>query len=53
MDNHEEKVKSVLDRHLNNTDKKVLLSDDAQIAFEKLKQKLTDMNIILSLPDFE
>ena len=36
------KIAAQLNGHLNNTDKNVLLSDDAQEAFEKLKKELTD-----------
>ena len=47
------KIAVPLNRHLNNTDKNVLLSNEAQEAFEKLKQELTDMDNILSLPNYE
>ena len=47
------KIAAPLNRNLNTTHKNVLLSDDAQEAFKKLKQELTDMDTILSLPDFE
>ena len=47
------KIASPLNKHLNNTDKDVLLTDDAREAFETLKTELTDMDNILSLPDFE
>ena len=49
----ESKIASPLNKHLNNTDKEVLLSDDARDAFETLKIELTNMDNILSLPDFE
>ena len=42
------KIAAPLNKHLNNTDKNVLLSDDALESFEKLKQELTDMDNILS-----
>ena len=38
---------------MNNTDKNVLLTEDAQKAFERLKRELTDMDNILSLPNFD
>ena len=47
------KIASPLNKHLNNTDKDVLLTDDAREAFETLKTELTDMENILSLPDFD
>ena len=47
------KIAAPLNKHLNNTDKSVLLSDDAVIAFEKLKKELTDIDNILSLPNFD
>ena len=46
------KIAAPLNKHLNNTDKNVL-SEDACEAFEKQKQELTDMDNILSLPDFD
>ena len=42
------KIAEPLNKHLNNTDKIVLLSGDACEAFEKLKQELTNMDNILS-----
>ena len=47
------KIAAPLNRHLNNTDKNVLLTEDAIEAFEKLKQELTDMDNVLSLPNFD
>ena len=47
------KIAAPLNKHLNNTDKNVLLSDDAKEAFEKLKSELTNMYNVLSLRDFE
>ena len=47
------KIAALLNKHLNNTENNALLSEDACEAFEKLKEKLTDMDNILSLPDFE
>ena len=35
------KIAASINKHLNNTDKNVLSSDDAREAFEKLKQELT------------
>ena len=46
-------IAETMNKHLNNTDKNVLLSDDAQEAFEKLKKEPTDMESILAQPDFE
>ena len=46
------KIAAPLNKHLNNTDKNVLLSDDAKEAFEKLKSELTIMDNTLSLPNF-
>ena len=47
------KIAAPLNKHLNNTDKNVLLSEVACEAFENFKQELTDLDNILSLPDFE
>ena len=47
------KIASPLNKRLNNTDKNVLLSEDAQETFERLKKELTDMDNILSLPNFD
>ena len=44
------KIVTPLNKHLINTDKNVLLSEDAQEAYEKLKKELTDIDNILSLP---
>ena len=46
------KIASPLNKHLNNTDKAVMLSEDAKKSFETLKLELTNMENILSLPDF-
>ena len=46
------KIAAPLNRHLNNTDKNVL-TDDAIEAFEKIKRELTNMDNVLSFPDFE
>ena len=46
-------IAAPLNRHLNNTDKNVLLTEDAIEAFEKMKQELTGMDNVLSLRDFE
>ena len=46
------KIAAPLNKHLNSTDKHVLLSEIAIEAFEKLKLKLTDMDNVLALPDF-
>ena len=40
-------------RHLNNTDKNVLLTEDAIEAFDKMKQELTNIDNVMSLPNFE
>ena len=42
-----------MNKHLNNTDKNVLLTEDAQEALKRLKKELTDMDNILSLPNFD
>ena len=47
------KIAAPLNKHLNTTYKNVLLSEDAKEDFEKLKQELTDMDNILSLPNFD
>ena len=47
------KIAAPLNKHLNARDKAVLLSDDATKAFERLKQELTNMDYVLSLPDFD
>ena len=47
------KTAAPLNKHLNNTDKAFLLTDEAEKAFEKLKSELTNMDNVLSLPDFE
>ena len=47
------KTAAPLNRHLKNTDKNVLLTEDAIETFEKLKQELTDMDNVLSLPNFD
>ena len=47
------KIATPLNKYLNNADKNLLLSEDAQEAFEKFKKELTDMDNILSLPDFD
>ena len=47
------KIAAPLNKHLNSTYKNVLVSDDAKEAFEKLKSELTNMDNVLSLPDFE
>ena len=47
------KFAAPLKKHLNVTGKNVLLSEDAKEDFEKLKQELTDMDNILSLPNFD
>ena len=47
------KIAAPLNKHLNNTDKIVLLSGEACKAFEKQIQELTDTDNILSLPDFQ
>ena len=47
------KIAAPLNRHLNNTDKSVVLTEDAQEAFDRLKKELTDMDNILSLPNFD
>ena len=45
------KIAVPLNKHLNNTDKNVMHSEDAKEAFEKLKSELTNMDSVLSLPD--
>ena len=47
------KIAAPLNKQLNSTDKHVLLSEEAIVAFEKLKQQLTDMDNVLALPDFD
>ena len=47
------KIAATLNRHLNNTDKNVLLIEDDIEAFEKMNQELTDMDNVLSLPNFD
>ena len=47
------KTGASLNRHLNNTEKAILLSDEAEKAFETIKSELTNMDNVLSLPDFE
>ena len=47
------KISVPRNRHLNNTDKNMLLSEDAPEALEKLKQELTGMENMLAQPDFE
>ena len=47
------KIALPLNKLLNNVDKAVLLTDDAIKAFETLKQELTNMDNILSLPNFD
>ena len=47
------KIAAPLNKHLNNSDKNVLLSDDAKESFEILKLELTNMDNILSLPNFD
>ena len=47
------KIAATLNKHLNNTDKVVMLSDDAKKSFETLKLELTNMGNILSLPNFD
>ena len=47
------KIATPLNKHLNATEKGVLLTDDAIKAFEKLKKELTNMDYVLSLPDFD
>ena len=47
------KIAATLNKHLNNTDMHILLSDDAREAFEKLKKELTDIDNILSLSNFD
>ena len=42
------KIAAPLNRHLNNTDKNVLLTEDAIEAFEKMKQELTDIDNVVS-----
>ena len=37
------KIAAPLNKHLNTTDKNLLLSEDAKEAFEKLKHELTNM----------
>ena len=40
-------------KDLNATDKNVLLSEDAKEAFERLKNELTNMDYVLSIPDLD
>ena len=47
------KIAVSLNRQLNSTEKHVLLTDASIVAFEKLKQQLTDMDNVLALPDFD
>ena len=47
------KIAAPLNKHLNSTDKNVFMSEDACEGFEKLKAELTNVDNILSLPDFE
>ena len=47
------KIAAPLNKHLNATEKGVILTNDAIKAFEKLKKELTNMDNVLSLPDFE
>ena len=47
------KIAAPLNRHLNATEKIFLLPEDAKQAFEKLKHELTNMDNVLSLPDFD
>ena len=47
------KIAAPLNKHLNNTDKVVMLSDDAKKSFVTLKVELTNMENILSLPNFD
>ena len=47
------KIAAPLNKHLNATEKAVLLTDDAIKAFQKLKKELTNMDNVLSLPEFD
>ena len=47
------KIAAPLNKHLNATDKSVLMDYEAIKAFETLKRELTDMDNILSLPNFD
>ena len=47
------KIAAPLNIHLINTEKAVMLDDEAEKALVKLKSELTNMDNVLSLPDFE
>ena len=47
------KIEAPLNKHLSGTSKNVLLSEEAKEAFEKLKRELTNVDNVLSLPEFE
>ena len=47
------KIAALLNNHLYGTGKNVLLYEDVKEAFERLKQELTNVDNVLSLPNFD